>query len=397
MSRIVTLTNLFPSSVMPTHGLFVAERMRRVAAASGLGWTVVAPVPHVVWPLRRGIYRQWAQVPAREERGGAIVHHPRYRHWPGLSLRRQARAVAAGARATVAALAASEPIVLDAHYLWPDGVAAAQLAAELSLPFTLTARGSDVNVVAADPVVARAIGAAAQRALACCAVSSALAERFATVAGLTKDRVRCVRNGVDLERFRPPRDAAERAAARTRLGLPATGRLLLGVGRLVAGKGFGLAAAALRELPEDVSLVLVGDGPERAALVATGGARVHCLGTRPPDEVALACRAADLLVLPSEREGWPNVVTEALATGLRVVATDVGGIPEILDRATLTPARGALVPPGDAAALAAAIRAVLAVPADAAAVRAFAERYGWQEPVAFLSELFRRALGETRP
>lgn len=394
LSRIVTFTNLFPSSVMPTHGLFIAERMRRVAAASGLGWSVIAPVPQVAWPLRRGIYRQWARVPLREEHAGVTVDHPRYRHWPGLSLRRQAAAVAAGARSLVGELAAREPIVLDAHYLWPDGVAAAQLAAELSVPFVLTARGSDVNTIAQDPHVARAIAAAAPRALACCAVSTALAERFAAVAGLPRERVRCVRNGVDLERFHPVADDAERAAARAQLGLPAAGRLLLGIGRLVAGKGFASAAAALASLPDDVALVLVGDGPERAALAAAGGRRLHLLGNRPPAEVALACRAADLLVLPSEREGWPNVVTEALASGLRVVATDVGGIPEILDQGTLTPARGALVAPGDTAGLADAIRRVLATPAEPAAVRAFAERYGWREPVAELVELFRRALGE---
>lgn len=390
MSGVVTFTNLFPNSVQPTHGLFVHERMHRVAAAGGFAWSVVAPVPAVVWPLRFLAHREHARIAEREVWRGVVVEHPRYRHWPGLAMRRQAGAMAKGARATVARLAARGPIVLDAHYLWPDGVAAAALARELGVPFTLTARGSDLNVLAADPVVAAGIAEAAGRAAACCAVSAALAERFAEVAGLPRECVRVVRNGVDLERFRP----GDRSEARALLGLPAVGRLLLGVGRLVPGKGFALAAAALRSLPADVHLVLVGDGPERGAIAAAGGERVRFLGARPPDEVATACRAADVLVLPSEREGWPNVVTEALASGLRVVATRVGGIPEILgDPAPGDLRLGALVPAGDLGALTAALRAVLEAPADPAAVRTFAKRYGWCEPVEQLVAVFRAALG----
>lgn len=389
--RLVTFTNLFPSALLPTHGLFVYERMRRVAAASGLPWTVVAPVPSVVWPLRTGSYRTWAAMPTAETWSGVPIEHPRYRHWPGLSLRRQADAMANGARAVVARLAAEGPIALDAHYLWPDGVAAAALGREFAVPFTLTARGSDLNLVARDRVVAARIAEAAARAVACCAVSRALGDRFAEVAKLPRQRILDVRNGVDLERFAP----GDQAAARAALGLPPAGRLLLGVGRLVPGKGFQVAATALGSLPSDVHLVLVGDGPERESIAAAAPGRVHFLGQRPPDEVAMACRAADLLVLPSEREGWPNVVTEALASGLRVVATRVGGIPQILGEPSPDDlSLGALVPVGDAPALAAAVRAVLEQPADPRRVREFAERYGWAEPVALLVDVFRRALGE---
>jgi teichuronic acid biosynthesis glycosyltransferase TuaC len=384
MSRIVTFTNLFPSSAMPTHGLFVEERMRRVAADSGLAWSVVAPVPDVVWPLRTRAFRTWAAVPARETRHGADVVHPRYRHWPGL-LRRQAAAMAAGARAAVRALAAREPIVLDAHYLWPDGVAAAQLARELDVPYTLTARGTDVNVLAERPPIRARIAGAASGAFACAAVSQALGDRFAAVAGLPRSAVLDVRNGVDLDRFRP----GDQAAARARLGLPG-GRIVLGVGRLVSGKGFHDAAAAVARLGDGTTLVLVGDGPDRARIAALLPA-TRFLGSLPPDDVAVVCQAADVLVLPSEREGWPNVVTEALAAGLPVVATRVGGIPQILGD-PVPDWLGALVAPHDVNALTAALRTVLAAPPDRARVRTFAERYGWDAPVRLLSDLFHRAL-----
>jgi len=390
--RLVTFTNLFPSSVMPTHGVFVPERMRRVVAATGCRWSVVAPVPDVAWFFRNGTYRRWASVPAAETWQGVDVVHPRYRHWPGLSLRRQATAMANGARAAVERLAAAGPIVLDAHYVWPDGVAAGQLAAALGVPFVVTARGTDLNVVANDAFVAERIAETAGRAFACCAVSGALADRFAAVAKQPRERVLEVRNGVDLDRFRP----GDAAAARAELGLPGVGPLVLGVGRLVPGKGFDVAARALRSLSPDTKLVLVGDGPERAAIAAAAGSqRVVFLGALPPDRVAIAYRAADVLVLPSEREGWPNVVTEALASGLRVVATAVGGIPEILgDLAARSPGLAALAPPRDADAFAAALAGVLARPADPAAVREYATRYGWDEPVALLAGVFRRAFAE---
>lgn len=383
MSAIVTFTNLFPSTAQPTHGLFVHERMHRVAKASGRPWHVVAPVPDVWWPLRSREHRQAARVPAREQWRGVAVEHPRWRHWPGCT-RRQARAMATGARATVAALAAKQRIVLDAHYLWPDGVAAGLLARELGVPFTLTARGSDLNVLAHDAAIAAAIGEAAGRAFACCAVSASLCERFAAVAGLPRARITEVRNGVDVERWAP----GDAAAARAELGLPATAPIVLGVGRLVAGKGFAVAAAAVAQLGGGVELVLVGDGPERAA-IAGAHRSTRFLGPLPPERVALAYRAADVLVLPSEREGWPNVVTEALASGLPVVATPVGGIPEILGD-PVPDWLGALVPCGDVPALSRALRTCLARPPARERVRAFALRYGWDEPVRQLVGIFDR-------
>ena len=392
---VLTFTNLFPSQVMPTHGLFVYERMRRVAALAGdLQWQVVAPVPHVAWFVRGGSYRRWAELSARDSWQGVTVHHPRYRHWPGLSMRRQADAMAAGAEQTVRDLVGGRRVVVDAHYLWPDGVAAATLSRRLGLPYVLTARGSDLNVAANDRVVAARISEAARGAYACFAVSTSLCDRFARVTGLPRERIQLARNGVDFDRFRPGDAAAERAV----LGLPADAWLMLGVGRLVPGKGFDRAARALQGLPPNVHLVLVGDGPERSTIVAAGGARVHCLGAQPPNVVAAAYRACDLLVLPSEREGWPNVVTEALASGLRVVATDVGGIPEILgDPSPSDFSLGALVDRhAPVAPLATAVEAMLATPGDRDRVRAFARRYGWDEPVQLLVDTYRSALADGR-
>jgi len=396
--HIITFSNLFPSSVMPTHGIFVYERMRRVAIASGCRWSVVAPVPAVMWPLRNlggGQYKKWSQVPLRETWQGVDVYHPRFRHLPGMSQSRQADAVSKGARDVVRSLVADGDAVLDAHYLWPDGVAAGQLAQELSVPFTLTARGTDVNVLAQEPKLAGRIADAARRAHRCMAVSTALSQRFAESCGLSEDAVETVRNGVDLERFAPGDAPDDVRAARQELGLPTTGRIALGVGRLVSTKGFDVAAKAVASIP-DTHLVLIGDGPDRQDIEAAGGGCVTFLGGLPPEKVAVACRAADVFVLPTHREGWPNVVTEALASGLPVVATPVGGIPQILGGSEPEAHLGALVDVGDVAGFRAAIQRVLDGGKHTQEVRSFAESYGWAEPVEQLLATFRSAIGEAQ-
>jgi glycosyltransferase involved in cell wall biosynthesis len=380
--RLITFSNLFPSAAFPAHGTFVEDRMRRVVARTGLDWEVVSPVPRAPWPLRRGEYARLAAQPAVELVNGVRVHHPRYFHLPGLSSARQAARMEHGAHHVVSELARVRPCVIDAHYVYPDGVAALCIARALGVPCLVTARGTDLNVLAEHPRIARQIRAAAAGAFALLAVSRPLCERLAAVTGRP---VELARNGVDLEVF----TVGERGAARRRLGLPPEGQLVLGVGRLVPGKGFLQLAQALRQLPE-TRLVLVGDGPERARLAAAlPPARVILLGARARAEVVQAYQACDVLALPSEREGWPNVVTEALACGLPVVATDVGAVPEILADARY----GAVVARGDEGALVAGLERFLDHPPDPAAVREYASRFGWAETVELLAGLLERALG----
>lgn len=382
---IVTFTNLFPSAAMPRHGLFVRERMQRVVAATGAAWQVVCPVPLVPkWLRRRPIDRAFAAMPAAEWLDGVRVHHPRYRHVPGFSMRRQAERMADGAREVVTALCRDRPVVLDAHYLYPDGVAALRLARELDVPCFVTARGSDVNVIGKDPRIAAQIRDVANGARRLFAVAGPLCKALAELAGVAEERVTLARNGVDLARFAP----GDRRAARERLGLPQDASLVAGVGRLVRGKGFHVMAKALRKLDARVHFVVAGDGPEREVLenLAPQG-RLHLLGARPPDDVACLLRAADLLVLPSESEGWPNVVTEALASGVPVVATAVGAVPEML----ASPLAGALVRAGDAEALAREVARVLGMPHDPARIAAWGRRFSWDDPIATLERAFREA------
>jgi teichuronic acid biosynthesis glycosyltransferase TuaC len=197
-----------------------------------------------------------------------------------------------------------------------------------------------------------------------------------------------LRNGVDLALFAPQ----DRAAARQELGLDAAGPVVLSVGWLAPPKGLDLVIRATAALP-DMILIIVGEGPEKAALQRLArdlhlGERVRFLGTMPQQQLPTVYNAADALVLASAREGFPNVVLEALACGTPVVATAVGGMPEIVR----VPAAGRLVQERTPEAIAAALRDLLADPPARAAVRAHAERFGWGPSTTGQIRLFRSIL-----
>lgn len=166
-----------------------------------------------------------------------------------------------------------------------------------------------------------------------------------------------------------------RVDARATLGLAGAGVVIGFIGRLIPIKGTDVlldALASVRDLAWDA--VIVGGGPERARLESLAeslglGSRVHFSGER--DHAARYLAAFDLFVLPSRSEGTPIVLLETLAAGVPVIASAVGGVPDLIT----APAEGALVPPDDPAALAAAIRAVLSTPEAAqAAARSAQER-----------------------
>jgi glycosyltransferase involved in cell wall biosynthesis len=206
-----------------------------------------------------------------------------------------------------------------------------------------------------------------------------------------------VGNGVDSRRFQP---MAKDDARRT-LGLAAGAKVLVTVGGLVERKGFHRVIACLPELCgrfPDLHYLAVGSaGPEgdyspnlRAQVAALGlEQRVRFLGALPPDEVRSAMSAADVMVLASSNEGWANVLLEAMACGVPVVATDVGGSAEVICRADL----GTIVPFGDHAALLAAIQDALQRDWNRTGIRHYAEENDWSTRVPILVSEFRRIAG----
>jgi glycosyltransferase involved in cell wall biosynthesis len=228
---------------------------------------------------------------------------------------------------------------------------------------------------------------AARRAAAIVTVCEALRTRLIEL-GAGGARIHTLRNGVDLVHFRP----RDRDIARRNYDVEGTAPVLLSVGHLIERKGHHLVIEALARLPS-ARLLIAGDGPERAALerlaMRLGVAeRVRFLGRVAHDALAEIYSAADLLVLASSREGWANVLLEAMACGTPVAATKVWGTPEVV----ADPAAGLLVEPRTADAFAIAIARVLAAPPSRAATRLYAERFSWDATTTGQLVLFHQVL-----
>jgi glycosyltransferase involved in cell wall biosynthesis len=226
------------------------------------------------------------------------------------------------------------------------------------------------------------------------AVSGFVAERQRTTGRVPVERLHVIPNPVSVPRA-PGRPAAE---VRAMLGLAAGRRMVAAAGRLTAVKGFADLLEAADALPEDVDVLVFGDGPERARLEAQRarlrtGARVRLAGERP--DAAECVAAADVCVVPSRwEEAFCLAAAEPLARARPLVATHVGAIPELVRDGV----NGLLVPPADPPALAAAIRRLLDAPEVAASLgqagRAhLLSAHGWPRAVAGLVSVLAPAFG----
>ena len=390
--RVLTFTSLFPSRARPRHGIFVETRLRHLMQDCAVDARVIAPVPWFPFSSPAfGGYASFAATPRRATRdSGLQVTHPRYLMLPKLGVSFQAGSMARAAAADIRALKASgwHPQIIDAHYLYPDGVAAALLAERLDIPFVVTARGTDVNVLAHMPGPSERILWAARRAAAVITVSGRLKDTLLAL-GVDASKITVLRNGVDAALFRPE----DPHRARQHLGLPA-GRLAICVGHLMPEKGHALAIESLPALP-GWRLVFAGDGPlrdELGALARRLGVeeRVIFRSAMPQKELRHLYSAADVMLLTSTREGWPNVVLESMACGTPVVAVDVGAVVEMITQ----PNVGRIVAARDPAQIAAAVIELVGSPAQRSQIRAHASRFDWAPISAGQFEIMKLALGE---
>lgn len=380
---VLTFTTLYPNAAQPQHGVFVENRMRHLLARRNHRLRVVAPVP---WfpsdDPRFGRYATFARCPALERRHGVAVAHPRFPVIPKVGMALAPWLMYRAVRPLVQRLG-RRAVLIDAHYFYPDGVAAALLARDLGLPLVITGRGSDLHHIPEHPLPRRMIQWAAAQAQALVTVCAALKDSLVSL-GVPEHKVHVLRNGVDLDAFRPEHPAD----ARARLGLQGDAPVVAAVGRLIPLKGLDLVIGALSRLPE-VRLAIAGDGPERGALEQQARAlgvaeRVHFLGRVPHEDLRHLYSAADALVLASEREGWPNVLLESMACGTPVAATAVWGIPEVV----AAPEAGRLITDRSVDGVADTLGALLAAPPPRPAVRAYAERFGWDDTARGLEDLF---------
>ncbi len=329
---VLTITSLFPSRIYPLKGIFVKHRVAAMARLLGEPARVVAPVPFFPRVAGFGRWSMIASHPGEEELDGLRIWHPRYLMLPKAGMALYGPSMYWGSRGLVRRLhAANRFDVIDAHFAYPDGLAAVLHGEALGLPVVLTVRGNDVNYCSQVLTVRPLLSFALRRAAAVVAVSTSLGQR-AVALGADPERTFVVKNGVDCETFqyRP------RAEARLVLGLGENERVILSVGHLIPRKGFDVAIRALSEPGmEGIRYVIVGEGTHRrelenlASSVGTAD-RVVFLGSLDQRRLAFWYAAADVACVPSRREGTPNVLLEALACGTPVVASRADGIPEAL-------------------------------------------------------------------
>lgn len=355
--RILVVTSQFPIQGEPTRGRPLQQTVRALSRLADV---------HVVSPVAG--YPAWARPRSYTFRAPDLAHavegcSVEYTRYPVLPLVTRPLNGWACGRTLDGALRRFRPDVVLGYWLYPDGLGAMQAARRAGVPFLAGARGSDLRV--RDAVTRRLTRPVVRAAGRLLVVSEDLGRIAVEGYGADPARIRVVANGCDASLFH----LGDRRQARATLGLEPDRRLVLYVGRLVPGKGLRelfAAADAIAARGEDVDFALVGDGPMReevARLAAASKARVHLAGALPPASVATWLVAADAVTLPSHSEGQPNVLIEAMACGRPVVATRVGGIPEIVDARC-----GLLVPPADPEALADALAATLARDWDEAAL-----------------------------
>lgn len=392
--RTLLFSTLYPSSARPVHGIFVETRLRELLKSGEVETKVVAPVPW--FPFNANVfgeYARFAQTPSFEFRYGVDIYHPRYFLPPKVGMNVAPYSLARAALPTIKKLINSgfDFDLIDAHYYYPDGIAASFIAKALGKPFVVTARGTDLNLIPEYERPRKLILETAERASASIGVCKALMHRLAEL-GANTAKLHTLRNGVDLERFKP----IDRKLARQHLGLPEDQQIFISVGHLVERKGHHIAIEAMVKLSESL-LLIAGAGPELGRLKQLAEQlgvtdRVRFLGQIANDQLSAWYSAADVLFLCSSREGWANVLLESMACGTPVVATSIWGTPEVVS----SPSAGRLMLDRSANALSNSVSDLLEDLPSAKDVRKHAENFAWESTTKGQIALFERVLDQSR-
>lgn len=390
-AKILVYSSLFPSNKRPNAGVFIRERMFRVGQQLPL--TVISPVP---WFPLQGIIRYWKphfrpQPDKHEFQQGVQVYFPRFLSIPGFFKSWDGFFMALGSLPTLIKLK-NEFNIIDAHFAYPDGYAATLLGKWLKLPVTITLRGTELPLSKMQRRKVRMIKAI-NNATRVFSVANSL-KQLVVGLGAKENKIRVVGNGVDITRFFP----LDRLKERQALKIPEQAKVLISVGGLVERKGFHRVIETLPELvkqyPDLVYLIVGGGSPEgdiKEQLLNQVKAlklveNVRFLGALSPDELNKPLSCADIFVLATANEGWANVFLEAMACGLPVITTDVGGNREVVNAEQL----GSIVPFADKHALGNAIQQGLERSWDRQVIIRYAEENAWDTRVEILVDEFQQ-------
>lgn len=378
MLRIAVITQYFPSSAEPWQGRSAYQALRVIAREAD----VRVFYPNSAYPsLFRPRSRSYEKLDASYSTPDVKVG---YYDYPALPLISRPLNGWMAARALLPHVRSFAPDLILSYFLYPNAFAALQIGKVLSVPTVARSMGSDINRIG-DPISAMHTRSVLREADFLITVSDDLLKK-AVAMGASPQKARTIVNGCDLSVFH----VRNRRGARERLHIDAASEAIVYMGRMDVNKGLRElveAAASMHSERPNLKVYLVGEGPDRPliqnAIQANNAAGyVHALPGCAFDDVPVWMAAADLVTLPSYMEGCPNVVLEALACGRPVVATNVGGIPEILSDEC-----GRLVSAREAVALAEALAAVLDASWDPEAISAHCSR-SWNTVAAEMLEVF---------
>jgi teichuronic acid biosynthesis glycosyltransferase TuaC len=365
--------------------------------AENLPIAVIAPVPW--FPLQRLlrvilIYPHYRpKVPLFEQQNGIPVYHPKFFCIPYFGKNLDCLFMALSIFPLMRRLKREIGFeLIDAHFIYPDGVAAWLLGRWLKVPITITLRGQITRITKTR--IQKSLCVAAMRAATKVFSVADFLRRGVIEMGINPEHIQVIANGVNLARFKP----ADPQIYRRKLGLSADAKVLISVGWLTEGKGFHRVIELLPKLRQQFPNLhyIIAGGPSsegnweaylkdqvRSLGLAT---IVHFLGPVEPQELYLLYSSGNVFVLATRIEGWANVFLEAMACGLPVITTNVGGNPEVV----ISDDVGVLVPFGDSDALYKAIEGALMRIWDRNKITTYARANAWETRIPILvSELQR--------
>lgn len=385
MKRIKTLilTNLFPNPEQPLRGNFIASLVKEICKITDI--TIVSPLP----------WHRFHKIPFVNNWDGLTVYYPKYPFVPVLSRPLQPVLMTLSIFKLVERLVIEKGInLINAHWVYPDGISAVWTGRRIGVPVIVSARGCDINLYGNYRLRKPQIRWALEHSHRVITVSNNLSEIIVNNMALDKRKVIVIRNGVDKDRF----SLGNREDYRKRTGLYLETKYLIFIGQMHEVKGVNYLIDALYILKKKGALtfktILIGDGPLKKNVEDWIRKRdltkdILLLGEKPNDEIPLWMNACNLFCLPSKREGLPNVILEATATGLPVVASRVGGISEIVDDSN-----GILVEPGNPSALADAIVTAFKKKWDRERIREKVNSFSWEKSAEMYFKIYQEVLAE---
>ena len=377
--KVLVITNLFPNQKEPTRAQYNKQQFDELSKSCEL--KVVAPIPYLQYSLN--------EVPKQEIIDGIEVYHPRYLVIPKILRSFYGVFFFFGIRKTIDEIYKRYQFdIILSTWAYPDGFASALIAKIFKKPFFIKVHGTDVNSFTRYFFRRKMIMYAFKKAIKIIAVSADLKRKIVKL-GIPQEKIEVIPNGINFELFRP----IDKNLCREALDLPIDKKIVLYVGNLEKVKGVDVLIDAMQYLDKDVYLVIAGDGRLKHTLKSKVKnlkleENIVFVGSKPHQDMPFWINASDIFCLPSRNEGCPNVVLEALSCGTPVVATRVGGVPDIIESDEV----GLLVEPASSDKLSAALKLALSKEWDRQSIREKAPQLNWKDNAKELMEKLGEAL-----